>query len=89
MNFNHCPQIYFHHCSTHIPKDNQEPAADVLTLRFQAPRRYTNKAFKKEVQPYRKLLFDKHNWIQKSEMREQERKNEAISRLTVMTSAWM
>lgn len=87
MIFNHCPQIYFRSRSTPIPKDNQ--AADLLILGFQTPRRYTNRAFKEEVQPFRKLLFDKHNWIQKSEMREQERRNEAISRLTVTTSSWM
>ena len=41
------------------------------------------------MQPYRKLLYDKHNWIQKSEIREQERKYEAVSRFIVMTSPWM
>lgn len=41
------------------------------------------------MQPYRKLLFDMHNWMQKSEMREQERGDEAISRFIVMTLPWM
>ncbi|XP_078208053.1 ropporin-1A isoform X2 [Callithrix jacchus] len=65
-----CPQMSFNSTpSIHIPRDNQEPAVEED---FQTPRIYINRHFLKGVQSYRKLLCNKQNWMQNSDIRKQK-----------------